>query len=110
MKARAVAAGLLGAALVAGGWAGLEKFPVTPIAAAVAAAPVAQAQTLPDFSAIVEANKAAVVNITASKACSPRRQSRKFPECRRSRECRSCRNNRGRRRAWARASSSTPTA
>ena len=70
MKARVVATGLLAAALVAGGWAGLEKFPVTPIASSVAAVP-AQAQTLPDFSAIVEANKAAVVNITASKALRP---------------------------------------
>src|SRR5688572_1047625 len=36
-----------------------------------AAAPAAQVQTLPDFAAIVEANKGAVVNITASSAAKP---------------------------------------
>ena len=66
MKARTMIAGLGAAALVSLGlWAGGEA------ADARAAAPQAPAraavlQPLPDFSAIVEANKAAVVNITAS--------------------------------------------
>ena len=65
MKAKAVPIGLLVAALFAGGiGAGVSQFPkaraATPAPAAV--------QALPDFAAIVEANKAAVVNITASKA------------------------------------------
>ncbi len=45
-----------------------------------AAAPVAQVQTLPDFAAIVEANKGAVVNITASAARNPASASPEIPE------------------------------
>ncbi len=63
MKAKRVPIGLLVAALFAGGIgaAGVSQFPVQ------AAAPAAAVQTLPDFAAIAEANKAAVVNITSSK-------------------------------------------
>ena len=63
MNARRVPIGLLVAALFAGGIgaAGVSQFPVH------AAAPTAAVQTLPDFAAIAEANKAAVVNITSSK-------------------------------------------
>jgi serine protease Do len=72
MKAKAVPIGLLVAALFAGGiGAGVFQFPGQfPKAHAATPAPAA-VQTLPDFAAIVEANKAAVVNITASKAKSP---------------------------------------
>ena len=73
MKARSVFAGLLGAGLIATGyWAGVANVPHSSIVAAVPA-PVIQSapaappvQTLPDFSTIVEANKAAVVNITST--------------------------------------------
>jgi serine protease Do len=70
MKARLAIAGLLGAGLIATGyWAGVAN---VPHSTAVAAAPIVQSappvpvQTLPDFSTIVEANKAAVVNITST--------------------------------------------
>jgi serine protease Do len=76
MKAKLAFAGLGAAALIAGGyWAGAANFPSSH---AAAAAPVAQAQvapqvakpaavqTLPDFTTIVEGNKAAVVNITST--------------------------------------------
>src|SRR5262245_45829220 len=66
MKAKLAFAGLLSAALVAGGyWAGAIQVPPSYAAApqAVQGTPV---QTLPDFTAIVEANKAAVVNITST--------------------------------------------
>ena len=68
MKAKLAFAGLLSAALAAGGyWVGaINVSPsfaaTTPQAATAQGTPV---QTLPDFTAIVEANKAAVVNITA---------------------------------------------
>src|SRR5688572_27362704 len=64
MNAKRVPIGLLVAALFAGGIgaAGVAQFPVQ------AADPAAAVQTLPDFAAIAEANKAAVVNITSSKA------------------------------------------
>src|SRR2546423_3431866 len=77
MKARLAFAGLLGAGLIATGyWAGVANVP-HPSAVAAAPAPVVQTvaatrpaaapvQTLPDFSTIVEQNKAAVVNITAT--------------------------------------------
>ena len=45
-----------------------------------AAAPAAQVQTLPNFAAIVEANKGAVVNITASAARNPASASPEIPE------------------------------
>jgi serine protease Do len=76
MKAKLAFAGLGAAALIAGGyWAGAADFPSSH---AAAAAQVAQAQvaprvaspaavqTLPDFTTIVEGNKAAVVNITST--------------------------------------------
>jgi len=65
MKARRVPIGLLVAALFAGGIgaAGVSQLP-----GAYAEAPTAAVQTLPDFAAIAEANKAAVVNITSSKS------------------------------------------
>src|SRR4051794_14622313 len=73
MKARLAVAGLLGAGLIATGyWAGVANVPHSSVIAAApapaiqsapAAAPV---QTLPDFSTIVEQNKAAVVNITST--------------------------------------------
>src|SRR2546423_1469245 len=77
MKARLAFAGLLGAGLIATGyWAGVANVP-HPSAVAAAPAPVVQTvaatrpaaapvQTLPDFSTIVEQNKAAVVNITST--------------------------------------------
>src|SRR6185295_16751881 len=74
MKANLVLGGLLSAALIAGGyWAGVANVPNPHAHAAPPAAqsaPAVQApapmQTLPDFSTIVEGNKAAVVNITSS--------------------------------------------
>jgi serine protease Do len=65
MKARLAYAALLALALVGTG-AGLTQLPQVN-----AAAPAAQVQTLPDFAAIVDANKGAVVNITASSAAKP---------------------------------------
>jgi len=74
MKANLVLGGLLSAALITGGyWAGVANVPHPDAHAAAPAAqsaPAVQApapmQTLPDFSTIVEGNKAAVVNITSS--------------------------------------------
>jgi serine protease Do len=74
MKAKLAFAGLLSAALAAGGyWVGAIQVPYSqaaPQAQAVQGGPQAMqsapVQTLPDFTAIVEANKAAVVNITAT--------------------------------------------
>jgi len=79
MKAKLAFAGLGAAALIAGGyWAGAANFPSSHAGAATPAAQVAQAQaapqvagpaavqTLPDFTTIVEGNKAAVVNITST--------------------------------------------
>ena len=74
MKARLALAGFVAAALVAAGyWAGVANIPQSEVvAAATAPQSAASPQTaapqasLPDFSAIVEANKAAVVNITAT--------------------------------------------
>jgi serine protease Do len=83
MKARVTLAGLLGAALMATGyWAGVANVPQSAAVAAPAvqtAAPAVQtaapaAQALPDFTTIVEANKAAVVNITASTKAQPAAQ------------------------------------
>ena len=84
MKAKLAFAGLGAAALIAGGyWAGAANFPSAHAGAATPAVQVAQAQvaqaqaapqvarpaavqTLPDFTTIVEGNKAAVVNITST--------------------------------------------
>ena len=74
MKAKLAFAGLGAAALIAGGyWAGAANFPSSHAAAAAPAAQVAPqvaspaaVQTLPDFTTIVEGNKAAVVNITST--------------------------------------------
>src|SRR5918992_487251 len=63
MKARMVYAAMLALALVGAG-AGLSQLPqAAPVTTQAAAT-----QTLPDFAAIVEANKGAVVNITSSTA------------------------------------------
>ncbi|HWV92269.1 MAG TPA: peptidase, partial [Burkholderiales bacterium] len=65
MKAKVVSVAVLAAAVL-GTSAGISHFP------ARAASPAAAAvQTLPDFAAIAEANKAAVVNITSSAAAKP---------------------------------------
>lgn len=73
MKTRVALAGLAAAALVATGyWAGVANVPKSDALAAPAQSAVSVPQsvpaagTLPDFSGIVEANKAAVVNITAT--------------------------------------------
>jgi len=74
MKAKLAFAGLGAAALIAGGyWSGAANFPSSHAAAATPAAQVAPqvaspaaVQTLPDFTTIVEGNKAAVVNITST--------------------------------------------
>ena len=80
MKERLALFGLLAAALITGGyWMGAANIPSSHAAAATPAVQVAQAQsaqpqaarpaavqTLPDFTTIVEANKAAVVNITST--------------------------------------------
>jgi len=78
MKAKLAFAGLGAAALIAGGyWAGAANVPsshaaaepLTQVAQAQAAPQAARpaaVQTLPDFTTIVEGNKAAVVNITST--------------------------------------------
>jgi len=80
MRAKLAFAGLGAAALIAGGyWAGAANFPSSHAGAAAPVTQVAQAQvaqpqvarpaavqTLPDFTTIVEGNKAAVVNITST--------------------------------------------
>ena len=67
MKAKLAFAGLGAAALIAGGyWAGVANFPSSHATAAAPVAQVAAVQTLPDFTTIVEGNKAAVVNITST--------------------------------------------
>jgi len=75
MKAKLAFVGLGAAALIAGYWAGPASFPlshaaerVTQVAQAQRAPQAAPAavQTLPDFTTIVEGNKAAVVNITST--------------------------------------------
>ena len=129
MKAKLAFAGLGAAALIAGGyWSGAANFPSSHAAAATPAAQVAPqvaspaaVQTLPDFTTIVEGNKAAVVNITSTMKAKASED-----------EDESARHGRGRSvlrvlpplpgadsaaaaasnpaRAWARASSSSPTA
>ena len=73
MKAKLAFLGLTAAALIAGGyWAGAVEIPSSHAAATAPVAQVAQVaqpaavQTLPDFTTIVEGNKAAVVNITST--------------------------------------------
>ena len=69
MKAKLALAGLGAAALIAGYWAGPASLPSSHAAAAepvTQAARPAAVQTLPDFTTIVEGNKAAVVNITST--------------------------------------------
>jgi serine protease Do len=69
MKARMVYAAMLALALVGAG-AGLSQLPqAAPVTTQAAAT-----QTLPDFAAIVEANKGAVVNITSSSAAKAQAQ------------------------------------
>ena len=75
MKARVVYIALLAAAVIGTG-VGISQIPAvtqaTAAASASAAPPAAAAvQTLPDFAAIAEANKGAVVNITSSSAPKP---------------------------------------
>jgi serine protease Do len=75
MKARVVYIALLAAAVIGTG-VGISQIPAvtqaTAAASATAAPPAAAAvQTLPDFAAIAEANKGAVVNITSSSAPKP---------------------------------------
>ena len=66
MKAKVVSIAALAAAVIGAGM-GVSQIPVNHAkAAAPAIAAPAAVQTLPDFAAIAEANKAAVVNITAS--------------------------------------------
>ena len=79
MKAKAVPIALLVAALFGTGiGAGVSQFQF-PRAQAAISAPAA-VQTLPDFAAIVDANKAAVVNITASSAAKPTAAAPELPE------------------------------
>src|SRR4051812_43803268 len=67
MKARLALAGLGAAGLIAGGyWAGAADVPSSHATAQPQAARPAAVQTLPDFTTIVEGNKAAVVNITST--------------------------------------------
>src|SRR5258705_198159 len=67
MKAKLAFAGLGAAALIAGGyWAGVANFPSSHATAAAPVAQVAAVQTLPDFTTLVEGNKAAVVNNTST--------------------------------------------
>ena len=80
MKARLLSVALLGAALI-GTVVAVTQVPsyVSSVAHAQASRPAA-VQTLPDFSAIVEANKAAVVNITASSSAKPAAEAPELPE------------------------------
>jgi serine protease Do len=77
MKARVVSIAL--AAAVIGTGVGVSQFPHVR-AAANQVQPAAAVQTLPDFAAIVEANKAAVVNITVTQKSSPGADTAQIPE------------------------------
>ncbi|HKU46387.1 MAG TPA: Do family serine endopeptidase [Burkholderiales bacterium] len=68
MKARVVSLGALAAAAVLGASVAVTQIPQHANAQATQSAAV---QTLPDFAAIVERNKAAVVNITSSVNAKP---------------------------------------
>ncbi|MFL6582715.1 MAG: Do family serine endopeptidase [Burkholderiales bacterium] len=92
MKARIIHVGLLAVVLLAGGCSRKEEAAppsasakpatmtpaqsATPVPAPQPVATAAPAQMLPDFSAVVEANKAAVVNITSTKMASASRERR----------------------------------
>jgi serine protease Do len=65
MQVKRVYPALIALAVIGAG-VGVAQLPAANSAAATA--PAAAVQTLPDFAAIAEANKAAVVNITSSKA------------------------------------------
>ena len=85
MKAKMAYVALLALAVI-GTSVGVAQLPVVkaanPQAAAVipAQAGTAQVQTLPDFAAIAEANKGAVVNITATATAKPASTPRIPPE------------------------------
>jgi serine protease Do len=73
MRAKVVSVALLAAAVI-GTSVAVSQLPITQTyaqAPAAAAKAPAQVQTLPDFAAIAEANKGAVVNITASASAKP---------------------------------------
>src|SRR4051812_32941879 len=90
MKARIIYVGLLAVLLFAGGCSRKEETApqsasakpatvtpaqsVTPAPAPQPVATAVQTQMLPDFSAVVEANKATVVNITSTKMASASRE------------------------------------
>ena len=77
MTAKAVSIGLFVVALISAAvGAGVSQFPKSHAAIPAPAA----VQTLPDFAAIVEANKAAVVNITASTEAKPAAAAPELPE------------------------------
>src|SRR5688572_33351277 len=66
MKAKVVSVAALAAAVIVTG-VGVSQLPIDHAKAATAAtAAPASVQTLPDFAAIAEANKGAVVNITST--------------------------------------------
>jgi len=78
MKAKVAYVALLALAIVGTG-VGVSQLPLQFPHANAQAQPAA-VQTLPDFAAIVEANKAAVVNITASSAAKPQAEAPELPE------------------------------
>jgi serine protease Do len=80
MKARLFSVALLGAALIGTGVAVTQVPSYVSSAAHAQASRPAAVQTLPDFSVIVEANKAAVVNITASSSAKPAAEAPEMPE------------------------------
>ena len=77
MKAKVAYVALLVLALVGTG-VGVTQLPINVNAQPAATVPAVQ--TLPDFAAIVETNKAAVVNITASSAAKPGAAAPEIPE------------------------------
>src|SRR5881394_3698545 len=79
MRATSLSVLLLSAAMLAGGCSKAQETPRAAQGASAAAASPGQAagaptQSLPDFAAIAEANKAAVVNITSTIAAKPQPQ------------------------------------
>ena len=78
MKAKVAYVAVLALAVVAAS-AGVSQLKF-PHASAQTAAVQSSVQTLPDFAAIVEANKGAVVNITASSAAKPAAAAPELPE------------------------------
>src|SRR5262245_48820183 len=78
MKAKVVYVAVLALAVV-GASAGLSQLKFPP-ASAQTAAVQPSVQTLPDFAAILEANRGAVVNITASSAAKPTAAAPELPE------------------------------